>query len=67
MHSLPARTLSRSFVRETKYLRPKLFVPTEEVMLITLSEVRAAASIAIVKKLGESDISKDGDRHEDST
>jgi hypothetical protein len=36
-------------------------------MLITLSEVRAAASIAIVKKLYESDISKDGDRHEDST
>jgi hypothetical protein len=42
-------------------------VPTEEVMLITLSEVRAAASIAIIKKLCESDISKDGERHEDST
>jgi hypothetical protein len=67
IHSLPARTLSKSFVRETKYLQPKLFLPTEEVMLITLSEVKATASIAIVRKLYKSDISKDGDKHEDST
>lgn len=36
-------------------------------MLITLSEVKATASIAIVRKLYKSDISKDGDKHEDST
>jgi len=63
MDSLPTRTLPTYFVRETRYVQPKLWI--EDIMLLDVGQT--TASITIIKTPYHGHPSKDGDIYEDST